>query len=165
MNRRVVIIIAVLAVVIVGAVVALAVSRTPVAQEAAPTPTASTPAPPESEPGEPTAPAETQPTASAGEYVDYSETAIANAAGTPILFFHAPWCIQCKTVEEDILHNGLPDGVTVIKVDYDSNQELRQKYGVTLQTTFVRVDASGEKVESFVAYDDPRVQAVTDALL
>jgi thiol-disulfide isomerase/thioredoxin len=100
-----------------------------------------------------------------GAYVDYSPTAIAEATGDTVLFFHAPWCPQCRSVESDILSSGVPAGVTIIKVDYDSNQDLRQEYGVTLQTTFVAVDRDGEKLESFVAYDDPRLSAVISALL
>jgi thiol-disulfide isomerase/thioredoxin len=100
-----------------------------------------------------------------GAYVDYSTTAIAEATGDTVLFFHAPWCTQCQKVEADILSSGVPAGVTIIKVDFDSNQELRRKYGVTLQTTFVEVDRNGDAVESFVAYDDPRLAAVVDALL
>lgn len=100
-----------------------------------------------------------------GEYKDYIEESVATTAGTKILFFHAPWCPQCRDLETDIQAKGVPDGVTIIKVDYDTNQALRQKYGVTLQTTFVKVDDSGEPVDKFVAYDDPTLHAVSDALL
>lgn len=90
-----------------------------------------------------------------GAYVDYSEEALAAADGTRVLFFHAPWCPQCRALEEDILATMVPDGVTILKVDYDSNQGLRQEYGVTLQTTLVALDAQGGAAATFVAYDDP----------
>lgn len=105
------------------------------------------------------------PQASAGAYVDYSEDVIAQTEGTKILFFHAPWCPQCRAAEASIQQSRPLDGVTIIKVDYDSNQALRQKYGVTIQTTFVKVDDNGNKVESFVAYDDPSFGAVKENLL
>ncbi len=54
----------------------------------------------------------------------------------------------------------MPDGFTIIKVDYDSNQDLRQKYGVTLQTTFVKVDADGNGTGKYVAYEEPTFEAV-----
>jgi thiol-disulfide isomerase/thioredoxin len=95
----------------------------------------------------------------AGAYVDYSEEALAAAEGTRVLFFHAPWCPQCRALEEDILAAELPDGVTILKVDYDSNQALRQQYGVTLQTTLVALDADGEASATFVAYDDPTLSS------
>lgn len=100
-----------------------------------------------------------------GLYTDYSENVVASTKGTKLLFFHAPWCTQCRKVEASIKQDGLPNNVTVFKVDYDSNQDLRKKYGVTLQTTFVKIDDNGNKISSYVAYDDPTFSAVQKALL
>jgi len=100
-----------------------------------------------------------------GVYIAYSEQAVASAQGTKLLFFHAPWCPQCRQIDKDITTNGVPDDVTVFKVDYDTNQALRKKYGVTLQTTVVRIDDEGKLVKKIVAYDEPTFQAVKDALL
>jgi len=101
----------------------------------------------------------------AGAYVDYREGIISETAGTKLLFFHAPWCPQCRALEADIKETGVPSGVTIIKVDYDSNQALRSQYGVTLQTTIVKVDDDGNLVQKFVAYDDPSLAAVVKELL
>lgn len=100
-----------------------------------------------------------------GVYTDYSEQAVLSTAGTKLLFFHAPWCPQCREMEASIQRDGVPSGVTVFKVDYDSNQGLRQKYGVTLQTTFVKVDDEGNKVASYVAYEEPQFSSVERELL
>jgi thiol-disulfide isomerase/thioredoxin len=100
-----------------------------------------------------------------GQYLDYSPELVASTPGDKLLFFHASWCSQCVALEEDIEASGVPDGVTVFKVDYDSNQDLRQKYGVTIQTTMVKVDDDGEKIESYVAYEDPTFDSVSAALL
>jgi thiol-disulfide isomerase/thioredoxin len=102
---------------------------------------------------------------SPGAYVDYSENAIADAEGTILLFFHAPWCPQCRQLDADIQKNGVPDGITIIKVDYDSNQDLRKKYGVTLQTTIVRVDENGEFISKYVAYNEPTLDSVITNML
>lgn len=108
----------------------------------------------------------TQPTSSEGSYVEYSSAALASAAGERVLFFHAPWCPQCRSIESGIKQDGVPDGFTVLKVDYDSNQALRQKYGVTIQTSFVKVDANGNKLEGpFVAYEDPTFSSVVNNFL
>ncbi|MDQ3123640.1 MAG: thioredoxin family protein [bacterium] len=96
----------------------------------------------------------------AGSYREYSEEALAEASGSKLLFFHAPWCPQCRALEQDIQSKGVPEGQTIFKVDYDSNQALRQKYGVTIQTTFVLVNDQGELSKKFVAYDDPTLQSV-----
>ena len=100
-----------------------------------------------------------------GSYVDYSPELVSSTPGEKLLFFHAPWCPQCQELEADIEESGVPAGVTVFKVDYDSNQELREKHGVTIQTTFVKVDDQGEAIESYVAYEDPTFENVSDALL
>ncbi|MEO6109962.1 MAG: thioredoxin family protein [Candidatus Saccharimonadales bacterium] len=100
-----------------------------------------------------------------GAYLDYSDTVIADTPGTKILFFHAPWCPQCRELDKSITTDGIPNGVTVIKVDYDSHQALRKKYGVTLQTTLVKVDDAGNKISSYVAYEEPQFSAVERELL
>jgi thioredoxin-like negative regulator of GroEL len=115
-------------------------------------------------------PAGTSPTANQsvsmpGEYIDYREGVIAETSGTVLLFFYAPWCPQCRVLESDIKAKGVPESVTIIKVDYDNNQTLRQKYGVTIQTTIVRVDKDGKLIEKFVAYEDPSLAAVVKELL
>ena len=101
----------------------------------------------------------------AGGYVDYSSELVSSTPGEKLLFFHAPWCSQCQQLEADIESSELPKGVTVFKVDYDSNQDLRQKYGVTIQTTVVKVDDKGDEIESYVAYEDPTFDSVAAALL
>lgn len=100
-----------------------------------------------------------------GVFEDYQEGLVASTDGVKLLFFHAPWCPQCRMIEADIKSEGVPNGVTILKVDYDSNQALRQKYGVTLQTTFVEVDDNGDEIEKFVAYNEPTFDSVKANLL
>ena len=68
-------------------------------------------------------------------------------------------------MEDDILTDGVPDGITILVVDYDTRQDLRERYGVTLQTTFVEVDSSGAALQSHVAYSEPTLDAVLAALI
>ncbi|MEK7602995.1 MAG: thioredoxin domain-containing protein [Patescibacteria group bacterium] len=100
-----------------------------------------------------------------GNYTVYSEADLAKTSGTKLLFFHAPWCSQCRSLENDIKSKGVPSGVTIFKVDYDTNQKLRQKHGVTIQTTFVKVDDQGNSIGKFVAYDNPVISSVIENLL
>lgn len=129
-----------------------------------PTPPSSNTTPPAPEPTPPI-PSAPEPQVSPGAYIDYSAEGFASASGTRLLFFYASWCPQCRQLDADIKRGGVPDNVTVLKVDYDSNQALRQKYGVTIQTTVVKVDASGNKVASYVAYDEPAFSVVKRELL
>ncbi len=95
-----------------------------------------------------------------GEYKEYSERVVNATEGTKLLFFHAPWCPQCRALEASIQKGPLPNDVTIFKVDYDTNQDLRKKYGVTLQTTIVQVDDTGALVKKYVAYDEPTLASV-----
>jgi thiol-disulfide isomerase/thioredoxin len=81
-------------------------------------------------------------------YADYSADPAAFSAGPVVLFFHADWCPKCRETDSNLTADpaSLPDGVTVVKLDFDSETELRQKYGVTVQHTFVQIDADGEKL-------------------
>lgn len=125
-------------------------------------PTAETPAPTaEMETEASAAPA---PAPAAGAYVDYTDGAIESTAGTKVLFFHASWCPKCRQLDEQLRAEGAPDGLTVFKVDYDSRTDLRQKYGVTLQTTVVFVDDRGELISSTVLYDDPSIDSLVAAI-
>ncbi|RLP11676.1 thioredoxin family protein [Propionibacterium australiense] len=70
-----------------------------------------------------------------------------------ILFFNATWCPSCQAITKALKENPgrIPDGTDIVSVDYDSNPELRQKYGVTTQHTFVQVDAEGNAVRTWSA--------------
>ena len=106
-----------------------------------------------------------KPAKATGVYTDYDESKLASAQGTKVIFFYAPWCPQCRALEADIQDKGVPEGVTIFKIDYDSSQELRQKYGVTIQTTLVKVDGDGNLIKKFVANDDPTLESVSQNLL
>jgi thiol-disulfide isomerase/thioredoxin len=98
-----------------------------------------------------------------GAYVDYRDGILAETAGTKVLFFHAPWCPQCRSLEASIQEGEIPDGVTIIKADFDSEIALRQQYGVTLQTTIVYVGDDGELLSSAVLYSDTSLDALLAA--
>ena len=123
---------------------------------ATPAPTQTADAQPEAS-DTPEAPAE-------GAYLDYTDGAIEATAGPKVLFFHASWCPQCRQLDEELVAEGAPDGLTVFKVDYDSRTDLRQKYGVTLQTTVVFVDDRGELISSSVLYDHPSIDSLVAAM-
>ncbi|MCB9805784.1 thioredoxin family protein [Candidatus Nomurabacteria bacterium] len=83
-----------------------------------------------------------------GIYGLYSPEKVTNAEGKVVLFFHATWCPTCKALNNAIESHisEIPSDVTILKVDYDSNIALRQKYGVTVQHTLVQVDNNGEMI-------------------
>ena len=86
-----------------------------------------------------------------GKYLGYGNTDIASLEGDIVLFFHAGWCPTCRAVDTDIMNkvDTIPDGLTIVKVDYDRSQELKSRYGVTTQHTFVQIDNQGNKIASW----------------
>ncbi|QBE49239.1 thioredoxin family protein [Leucobacter triazinivorans] len=99
-----------------------------------------------------------------GAYLAYTDGIIERTDGPKALFFHASWCPQCRALDEDLRANGAPDGLTVFQVDYDGRTDLRQRYGVTLQTTIVFVDDDGREISKAVLYDDPSVASLRGAM-
>lgn len=95
-----------------------------------------------------------------GIYKDYDAADVATNTGRKVLFFYAPWCPQCRALEQSIQAGTIPSGVTIYKTDFDSSTELRQKYGVNLQTTLVEIDSNGTKIRSYTAYDTPNLATV-----
>lgn len=86
----------------------------------------------------------------AGSYTDYDAAKLANAEkSNVVLFFHAPWCPTCKEADKNFTSSGTPDGLTLLKTDYDSSKDLRKKYGVTYQHTFVQIDKDGNLIKKW----------------
>jgi thioredoxin 1 len=87
-----------------------------------------------------------------GVYKMYAPEVIANAATEDIvLFFKADWCPTCRAADADIKANlsNIPGDLTILEVNYDNSKELKKKYGVTYQHTFVQVDAQGTMLKKW----------------
>ncbi len=79
-----------------------------------------------------------------GIYTPYADSLMKSSLASGknvILFFHAKWCPTCKVADENFLKETAPEDTIVLKVDYDMSTELRKKYGVTSQHTFVSLNA------------------------
>lgn len=91
-----------------------------------------------------------------GSYItlaDYNKDPSKYADSKKVYFFHASWCPICQGIDKEINADmsKIPAGVTLIKTDFDSSTDLRQKYGVTTQYTFVQVDNSGNETAQWSA--------------
>jgi len=88
-----------------------------------------------------------------GSYETYSpeKIPVKAASGKVVLFFHASWCPTCRAVDADIKAHlsAIPAGLTILDVDYDTYADLKVKYGVTIQHTFVEVDAQGAMIKKW----------------
>lgn len=90
-------------------------------------------------------------------YMDYDPAVVATFIGKkPYAFdFYADWCPSCRATEKEILENidTLPAGAVVFKVDYDSNKDLRDQYGVKSQHTIVFFDKDGNAQDVVQGFD------------
>lgn len=101
-----------------------------------------------------------------GAYQDYAPEKVAAAGdGTVLLYFHADWCPICRPLDADIRSNedDIPAGITILKVDFDTATDLRQKYGVTVQHTIVQIDSEGEMLKRWSVMD-PQLSAILSAV-
>lgn len=98
----------------------------------------------------------------AGVYLslaDYERDPAVFADADVVLFFAASWCSTCQrtraNIEADLA--GIPPGLVIVVVDYDTATDARRLYGVTVQHTFVQIDAEGTALKrwtgSLTAHD------------
>ena len=89
----------------------------------------------------------------AGSYEAYTAEKVMMASSTHdvVLFFRASWCPTCIAVDKDIKANlgKIPASLTILDVNYDNSSELKKKYGVTYQHTFVQVDKDGTMIKKW----------------
>jgi len=98
-------------------------------------------------------PANTSTTILPGRYDQYSLQSLKQAGYTTnVIFFFAAWCPECQAFKKAITGQPIPTGVQVLELDYDNATDLKKQYGVTLQSTFVKVDPTGQKLSSWVGY-------------
>lgn len=86
----------------------------------------------------------TAPVKSGASYLAYTDGVIGNGERA-VLFFHAAWCPYCRIADADLkaIYEAGGAGMNTYRVDYDTSLELKKKYGVTYQHTFVVIDGQG----------------------
>lgn len=82
-------------------------------------------------------------------YIEYADSSLTDE--TNIIFFHASWCPTCRGLEGEIKADldSIPTDMTILKADFDTEIELRQKYEVTYQHTLVQVDSEGNLIKKW----------------
>lgn len=86
---------------------------------------------------------------SAWQYALYSPELVKSSSWDKVLFFHATWCPSCKSADENFLSSEIPSGLNIFKVNYDDSTDLKKKYWVLAQHTFVLVDDEGEMIKKW----------------
>lgn len=101
-----------------------------------------------------------------GQYVSESEFRADEAAfedGNTVLFFYAAWCPDCQKTDASIQDTGVPEDINIVKIDFDNANDLRKKYGVTQQHTYVLIGPGGEELKKWtgsLSADDIASKAV-----
>jgi thiol-disulfide isomerase/thioredoxin len=83
----------------------------------------------------------------ASVYELFNNSVIGNGK-TSVIFFHAAWCSFCKKNDQrlqEFYTSSTPD-ISTYRVDYDTAEDLKKRYGVVQQDTFVKIDGEGNKV-------------------
>ena len=92
--------------------------------------------------------------AASGNYVtykNYKSEAEKYQDSRVVLFFNASWCSTCKIARDNFEANlkAIPADMAIVIVDFDNSADLRKKYGVTLQHTFVHIDSQEEAIKKW----------------
>lgn len=78
----------------------------------------------------------------------YESDAASYHSGDVVLFFNASWCSTCVRPLANLSENpeDIPEGLTVVSVDFDTETDLKKQYGITTQHTFVQINEDGTEV-------------------
>ena len=81
-------------------------------------------------------------------YWDYSLDKLSTTKNN-VLFFAASWCPTCQATDKNLKSEIIPDDLNILKVDYDNYTDLKKKYWITMQHTFVLVDSSWNMIKKW----------------
>ena len=86
-------------------------------------------------------------------YLPYTPTALAQASGNIILFFYASWSPSSIATDKDISLNKekITKDLTILRVNFDDAEAMKQQYNITDQQTFVQVTNTGELIKKWRA--------------
>jgi len=80
-------------------------------------------------------------------FTDLKAAQMLAAEGPTVLFFSADWCPTCQAAMKELDGEAARLGdITVVVVNYDRASDLKRKYGISYQHTYVQIDAEGNKI-------------------
>ncbi|MBN2656036.1 MAG: thioredoxin family protein [Spirochaetales bacterium] len=78
------------------------------------------------------------------DFVSMDKAMMQAQDGPTVLFFNASWCPTCRAAVKDFGMNAMKlEGINLLSVDYDDSADLKKKYEITYQHTFVQIDSMG----------------------
>ena len=87
-----------------------------------------------------------------GDYQAYEASVVGNGESS-VLFFFAAWCPTCQDKDSN-LHDWYSSAefpVKTYRADFDTEDALKKRYGITMQDTFVLIDGTGKIIKKEVA--------------
>jgi len=94
------------------------------------------------------------------KYQSYSSEARTALSGQKhILFFYADWCSTCRKWQKNVQANWgtLPESTRILRVNYDTEMELKKEFGIKMQSTAVFINEDGSLAET---HADPSLKVV-----
>lgn len=78
-----------------------------------------------------------------------------------LYFFAATWCPSCQSTYRDLKanHARIPSDMVILVVNYDKYPDLKTKYGIVQQHSWVQLDSMGGKAKTWTGSMD------TDAIV
>ncbi len=93
-------------------------------------------------------------------YIDFQDGAVGNGEKS-LLFFYAKWdpFSNANDATLQALYQQQPLPIRIYKVDYDTQTDLKNRYGITQSNTFVLINANGDplKIISYPSQEDLKV--------
>jgi thiol-disulfide isomerase/thioredoxin len=88
-------------------------------------------------------------------YTQQNFEAMSHTNDKIVLFFYAPWCGTCSVLDDELIKypERLDPGITVLKVEYDKDRVMKDRYGVVVQHTLVLVDHDGKELRKWIGGD------------
>ncbi len=88
-------------------------------------------------------------------YVEYSVQGVNEALAANkkvVLYFWAPWCTSCSSLDVEIEKDPtiIPKDTVIFQIQYDSEEALKNHYGVVIQHTFVEIDKNKKMLNQWV---------------
>jgi len=84
-------------------------------------------------------------------YADYIWPESISSTWDTVLFFHADWCPTCNQAQS-VFEEWLPAWLTILKVDYDEEEDLKAKHQILTQTSYVYVAPDGSQIKRWVGW-------------
>ena len=100
----------------------------------------------------------------AGSYTDYAVGDL-DVPGKKVLFFWASWCPYCEENHGRLLdfYSNNEYDVTTLKINYDTEESLKNQFSVASQDTFILLDEDGTELDRISFPSEADLEALLES--